>query len=162
LKFYTKANSIYFKSVSSQDYLKVLKGHVVSNREKESVLGLLFKYDLPEEVVNTILHYLIVFKQKPLTDKKLEEIAIMLVGEKIKSSEEAILYLEKNENKMRLNSVKTEEAMIKGANELALVNEQLDQAIVSFKERCSIDQKKVLISTMNNIIRISCNQSVKL
>ena len=154
MKYYTKIDPIPFKKISSQDYLRVLKEESCSDSDKESVIGLLFKYNLPEEVLNVILHYLIRVKNKRLSPKLLEKFAITFVEEKINTSEEAISYLERNEIETRLNSFKTKEATaaLKDKKDMLRLNSQLDETVMSFKKRCSVDHKKSLMNIMNQMI----------
>lgn len=152
MKFYSKVNSMIFKSISSIDYLKILRANRCKTKELESVHGILFKYDLQEEVVNVILHYIITFRKTALTDEVLEDYAIEFVVENIKTSEEAIRLLEKKETERRLKRALNKAKALDGLNNIVPVQELLVETFISFKKRCNNDQKKTLITTMNQLI----------
>lgn len=159
MNYLTSVKSTVFKKVSSQDYLLILRGRKCTEREKESVHGILFKYQLPEEVLNVILHYLISFKKLVPSDKTLEDYVKMLDRADIKTSEEGIMFFDKIEQDEHTARKRTDTSIFKGSTELVKVNGMLDETLLSFKKRCTLDQKKELTRVMNEMIRDAFRQS---
>lgn len=165
VSYYSNINPVYFKNISSLDYLLILKKHKCTDQEKETIQGLIFKYDIPNEVLNTTLHYLINFKRKKIEDEALEELTSILVNKKIKTAEEAILYFERKEEEYENERMTKRESKINKAyvseekRELMKVNGLLDATTSSFKKRCSIEQKRELVDVMNKMIKSAFYES---
>lgn len=154
---YEDYSPIYFKELSPTDFYKEVKGKSNNKRNDiEIIQGLLFKYQIAPEILNVIVHHLIVIKNDSLTEEYMEHVVKRFVEKNLKTVEEAIFLIE-GEHKVASSNLLFEKKKQSYKFRIAIgkkqsINERIDQAVESLKKNCSQKQKEALLLLINDII----------